>query len=176
MHMMQERQSKENRKGHKLKSWAIGFTEDLDESPRSGSETISDERTSPWSDLVAGSRPRASLLEESHVDIIWPTWLDPGGRLSSSVPLVPEFQPFLEEKKRQKQRHMEEIKSQLGDPLQPVDVTMLKRSKGVLCGDGWRRDKEGSRIPNIDWKFLKDEQNPVDPRNLNLLRHHVQLQ
>jgi len=130
--------------------------------PKSGSEIISDEHSSSFNSMYSSG---PTLLDENSQDIIWPAWLDPAGKLSASITPIPEFQTFIEEKKRIRLKQIEEMKAQLGEALEPVDITSLKTSKKVLSGDGWRRQKDGTRTPSVFWRFLKENNaQPTDPR------------
>jgi len=134
--------------------------------PKSGSETISDEHSSSFnsSHLVSSSTGGSMMDETSQDHIVWPTWLDPTGLFSSNITPLPEFQIFIQEKKIMKQKQQEELKAQLGDPQIHKDVSTLRISKGILSGDGWTRQKDGSRLPNLFWKFIQDTPPPTDPR------------
>jgi len=138
-----------------------------DGTPKSGSETISDEHSSTFNNRSFMTRDSALLDEVSHDNIVWPAWLDPAGKFSQSISLAPEFQPFVQQKKILKQKQ----RAQLGDALQSIDVTNLKPSKAVLSGDGWKRDKDGVRLANIAWNFChqQQQQQPTDPRIPQLL-------
>jgi len=137
--------------------------------PKSGSETISDEHNASFNSIFAGKASSLVLDEVSQDNIVWPSWLDPTGKLSANIAPPPEFQPFIQNRKKQRLKQREEIQAHLGDPLSPVNVTTLKSAKGVLSGDGWKRQKDGERLPNIFWKFLSGETQPVDPRGQDYL-------
>jgi len=134
-----------------------------DGTPKSGSETISDEHSSTFNSSFP-TRDSSALDEGSQDNIVWPVWLDPVGKLWQSIGLAPEFQPFVQQKKILKQQQ----RAQLGDALQSIDVTNLRPSKAVLSGDGWKRDKEGMRHANIAWNFT-NQPLPIDPRIPQLL-------
>jgi len=166
MQMLKERERKQRTI---MKNRVITQSEErisYDLTPKSGSETISDEHSSSFSgSLVVSSSIRGSLLDETSQDqIIWPSWLDPAGSFSANITPLPEFQPFIQEKKILKQKKQEELKAQLGDNQLHIDVSTLKNSKGVLSGDGWMRQKDGTRLPNIFWKFIQNALPPIDPR------------
>jgi len=112
-----------------------------------------------------------TTLEETSQDhIVWPSWLDPSGSLSSAVSPLPQFHPYIHEKKLLKMKQREEWKSQLGDLYQWRNVSSLKLGIAVIVGDGWKRQKDGIRTPNIYWEFIKEAQSPQDPRSPDYLQ------
>jgi len=133
-----------------------------DSTPKSGSETISDEHSSTFTnDNICTDGFSKPPLEDTSQGIIWPSWLDPAGKVSSSLNPIPQFIPFMQQKEKEKLKQRE--LPQVGDLLDPIDVTNLTSAKGILVGDGWRK-RNGSRFPNIHWKFQTDSVQPLDPR------------
>jgi len=122
-----------------------------DTTPKSGSETISDEH--PPSSSPSFS-PQS--FKDTSQDILWPSWLDPTGALSRSVT------PLLSINKREQVKERQ-VTPNIGDALPPVDVTSLRPAKAVLSGDGWRRAHDGTRTASVNWHFANLLQ-PTDPR------------
>lgn len=52
----------------------------------------------------------------------------------------------------------------LGDNEIPVDTRVLKKGKGLLCGDGWVRKDKVKQIALL-WTFTPERQKPADPRS-----------
>jgi len=166
MQIMKERERKERLERSKNCSEERFYKDDT---PKSGCETISDEHSSTFSSVIA-TKELSATDETSQHRIVWPSWLDPEGRLSATISPLAEFQPFIQQKKLEMIKEREELDAQLGDALQHVDVSHLKTAKGVLSGDGWKRQKDGTRLPNIMWKFL-NESPPQDPRGEDYLKN-----
>jgi len=141
-----------------------------DVTPKSGSETISDEHLSSFNSIANIKQSTYAIYDEASQDNIeWPSWLDPAGKFSAKFSPLPEFKSFLKQTKEQNLKKRKEWREQIGDSLQPIDVSLLKQEKAVLSGDGWKRMKDGSRTPNIFWQFLKQEK-PMDPRGDDYLQ------
>jgi len=136
-----------------------------DSTPKSSSDSTSDEHSSTFTNdnncTNGFSKPS---LQDTSQGIIWPSWLDPAGKVSSSLNPIPQFIPFMQQKEKEK---LKQELPRVGDLLDPIYVTNLTSAKGILVGDGWRR-RNGGRFPNIHWKFQTDSSTqPLDPRIQN---------